>query len=72
VRYRLRQALDVGSLDDVAPLLVRRPARVHVSSAAIDVSYSLAELPIEIRMSGLDRDPGWVPAAGRAIGFHFD
>ena len=26
----------------------------------------------EIRMAGLDRDPGWVPAAGRVISFHFE
>jgi len=25
-----------------------------------------------VRLSGLDRDPGWVPAAGRSVHFHFD
>jgi hypothetical protein len=28
-------------------------------------------LPLQIRFAGLDRDPGWVPAAGRFITFHF-
>jgi hypothetical protein len=35
------------------------------------INFALAELPIEIRIAGLDRDPGWVPAAGRFIAFHF-
>jgi hypothetical protein len=31
----------------------------------------LATLPIELRIAGLDRDPGWIPSAGRSISFHF-
>ena len=38
---------------------------------ARDLTLSLADLPIELRLAGLDRDPGWVPAAGRYIAFHF-
>ena len=32
---------------------------------------SLAALPIAIRLAGLDRDPGWIPAAGHAVAFRF-
>jgi len=34
--------------------------------------FALAGLPIELRIAGLDRDPSWVPAAGRFINFHFE
>jgi hypothetical protein len=26
---------------------------------------------VSIRIARLDRDPGWIPAAGRYIAFHF-
>jgi len=38
----------------------------------VDVIFALADLPIEVRLGGLDRNPGWVPAAGRVITFHYD
>jgi hypothetical protein len=44
---------------------------VHISPSHVDVVLSLAELPVEIRLAGLDRDPGWIPAAGRYLAFHF-
>ena len=42
------------------------------SPTHVDVMFSLAELPIELRLSGLDRDPGWIPAADRVVAFHYD
>ena len=72
LRSRLRRALGVATDVEVGSLLLRRAARVCVTPTRLDVSFSLAELPIEVRRSGLDRDPGWVPAAGRTIRFHFD
>jgi hypothetical protein len=44
---------------------------VHVTETRLDVVSALADLPIEVRLAGLDRDPGHVPAAGRALFFHF-
>ena len=38
----------------------------------VDVYYSLQTYPTEIRLAGLDRDPGWIPAAGRYVAYHFD
>jgi hypothetical protein len=71
VRSRLRQAL--GLVDGINPgeLLCRHAARVYVTATHLDILFSLAELPIELRLSGLDRDPGWVPAAGRFVRFHY-
>ena len=69
---RLGRALGSTGADDVAKLVCARAARVQVTAARVDVHFALADLPIAIRLAGLDRDPGWVPAAGRSIAFHYD
>jgi hypothetical protein len=70
VRARLAAALGV-SARRAAPLALRRPARVLVTDTGIDVVSSLADLPIEVRLACLDRDPGFIPATGRSLRFHF-
>jgi hypothetical protein len=72
VEARLRTAL--GCVDGIGgiELLCRHRAGIAVSEAAVDVTLSLAALPLPIRFAGLDRDPGWIPAAGRSVIFHFD
>jgi hypothetical protein len=71
VRARLAVALGHPPVP-AARLLLRQRARVRTTPVHVDVEFSLATLPIEVRLAGLDRDPGWMPAAGRAIAFHFD
>jgi hypothetical protein len=56
----------------VGALVCMHRARVITSPTHVDVMFSLAELPIELRLSGLDRDPGWIPAADRVVAFHYD
>ncbi len=56
----------------ITALLCRAPAQVEVSASRVDVHLSLSDLALSIRIAGLDRDPGWIPAAGRAVYFHFD
>jgi hypothetical protein len=68
VRARLARA--VGR-EDAAELLCRIPGRITCTSTHVDVHYSLKTYPIEIRLAGLDRDPGWVPSAGRYVAYHF-
>jgi len=68
-RARLRLALGHES---PAAILLEHSARVHVTPSHVDVVLRLAELPVEIRLAGLDRDPGWIPAAGRYLAFHFE
>ena len=51
--------------------VVRRPGEVHAGPARVDVVFPLAAADVSIRMCGLDRDPGWIPAAGRDIRFHY-
>jgi hypothetical protein len=70
-RARLRQALRLAEAEELAAILLARRASAHVTTTHVDVMFSLADLPVEVRLSGLDRDPGWVPAAGRFITFHF-
>jgi hypothetical protein len=72
VQARLARSVGLEPADELTPVVFARTARVTVTPARLDVFFSLTELPIEIRLSGLDRDPGWTPAAGRAIAFHYD
>jgi hypothetical protein len=57
---------------EVGELLLRRHATVLVSATRVDVRFRLDELEVEIRLAGIDRDPGWVPAAAHTVAFHFD
>jgi len=68
VRARLARA--VGR-EDAAKLLCRIPGRITCTSTHVDVHCSLKTYPIEIRLAGLDRDPGWIPSAGRYVAYHF-
>ncbi len=71
IRSRLARALD-GTPADAGRSLIVHPASVEVWPESIRVYFSLDSHPIAIRLAGLDRDPGWIPAAGRAISFAFD
>jgi hypothetical protein len=37
----------------------------------VTVAFPLAGHPLPLRIAGLDRDPGWLPAAGLAVRFAF-
>jgi hypothetical protein len=67
---RVRSALGAAAVD--ANTLCIRDSLVHVTDAHVDAVYALADHPLEIRIAGLDRDPGWIPAAGRYVAFHFE
>ncbi len=66
---RLQRALATN--DDPIPTLCMHHAHIALTTTHLDISLSLAALPIELRMAGLDRNPGWVPAAGHYITFYF-
>jgi hypothetical protein len=70
IHPRLQLALGVN--DDDLSRYFKQHARIVVNELNFDAYFALAELPIEIRLSGLDRDPGWVPVAGRTVRFHYD
>jgi hypothetical protein len=71
IRARVARALGVPA-SRVGAVLCRHRARVHVNLTHVDVAFFLADLPIAIRLSGLDRDPGWIPAADRIVSFRYD
>jgi hypothetical protein len=72
LRTELRGWLHIARRIDLGQLLCLHAAHLEVSDTRVDVHFALADHPIAIRRAGLDRDPGWVPAAGRFIAFHFD
>jgi hypothetical protein len=72
IRARLCRALGLNDGEDPAPLLCQHRARVFVTPAHVDVMLNLDRLPIEIRLARLDRNPGWLPGAGRTVTFHFE
>lgn len=70
VALRARLALALG-FDDL-PRFLGQPARALHTAARLDVYFALAGHPLEVRLAGLDRDLGWLPAAGYAIYYHFE
>jgi hypothetical protein len=72
VRARLQRAFGLSVATHLSSILCEQPARVLASVTHVDVFFSLAALPVEVRLSGIDRDPGWMPAAGRFIAFHYE
>jgi hypothetical protein len=79
VLRRLRLALDASAgapRSWSAPAQsVRRalaiPGRLYVTSSHVDVVIPMQRIDLRVRRAGLDRDPGWLPASGRVIYFHF-
>lgn len=70
LRARLALALDCTS-EQAPTLLCRHPARLRCGPARVEAILALSSLPLAVRIAGLDRDPGWIPAAGRDVRFHF-
>jgi hypothetical protein len=68
LRWRLGQALGDAPLDEV----LRSPGRVVVTSSHVDLVQPMAAVSLAARRAGLDRDPGWLPEAGRVVLFHFE
>jgi hypothetical protein len=65
---RLQQAL--GNPDAVA-ITCTQPGRILIERDRINIHFPLADHPIALRFAGLDRNPGWVPAAAHFIEFSF-
>ncbi|MDX6475106.1 MAG: hypothetical protein QOH95_617 [Gaiellaceae bacterium] len=54
------------------PEMLERPALVYADDTRVDAVFALVGHPIELRLAGIDIDPGWIPAAGRGLYFHFE
>ena len=70
LRARIALALDTNAAR-VPDQLCRHEADLHVTTSEVVIHLSLTALPISIRTAGLDRDAGWIPAAGRSVRFVF-
>lgn len=71
LQRRLFQALNLQTSEDLNAILFKHIAVISVSETHLDITFGLADLPIEVRLAGIDRDPGWIPAAGKFVYFHF-
>jgi hypothetical protein len=74
LRFRLRRALNPA---DEAPWNLARallfvPGRLYVTSSHVDLVMDLDDVSLPVRLAGLDLDPGWLPAFGRVVQFHFE
>jgi hypothetical protein len=65
---RLKRALDTP---DAVAITCTQPGRIVIDGDRINIHFPLADHPIALRFAGLDRDPGWVPAAAHFIEFSF-
>jgi hypothetical protein len=72
VDARLRIALRARTGPAAVAVVLKRPGTIRASAGRVDVTFPLADLPVALRRAGIDRSPGWVPAAGRHLDFHFD
>ena len=71
LRARLSLALGLPRLQ-ATRLTLSLPGQVHLRPGRVDVHIPLGQLPLAVRMAGLDRDIVWLPAAGLDIRFHFE
>ncbi len=51
--------------------MLNLPAQLRDGGERLDLDFALDALPLAVRLAGLDRDPGWIPAAGCDFRFHF-
>jgi hypothetical protein len=69
IRARLSDAL--GCPPEKAALVLRRRATIRTGPAEIDIFFALDQADLPTRRAGLDIDPGWVPALGHIVRFHY-
>ena len=52
--------------------LLALSARIQTRDLDLSARFALDHHPIQLRIAGLDRNPGWQPAEGRTIAFVFE
>ncbi|MEO7689906.1 MAG: hypothetical protein ABIS51_11530 [Sphingomonas sp.] len=52
--------------------LLALPARIQTHDLDLSARFALDRHPIQLRIAGLDRNPGWQPAEGRTFAFVFE
>ncbi len=51
--------------------LVERPGAVAATDTHLDICLKVEDSDLQIRRLGLDIDPGWQPALGRVVQYHY-
>ena len=54
------------------PLPLRQSGRLLATETHLDLEFATVDVDVELRLAGLDLDPGWVPWLGRVVAFHYD
>ena len=72
LQTRLASAMGETDLGALQKIIFHHCSRITADCETVTVRFSLAEHPISLRIAGLDRDPGWIPAAGRVVRFEYD
>jgi hypothetical protein len=70
LRLRLQGAL-AGTEEAVRQLLLVS-GQLYVTASHVDLVIPLADISLPARLTGLDRDPGWLAGWGRVVKFHFE
>ncbi len=68
---RARLAAGLSCRTAAAHRVLIRPATIHRTPARLDVVFALDQADLATRRAGLDIDPGWVPALGHILRFHY-
>jgi hypothetical protein len=68
----LRAAMRLDWDADLFQPLLAAPAQLYLTSTHVDLVMPLDAISTAARLAGLDRDPGWQPAFGRVIQFHYE
>jgi hypothetical protein len=70
VQQMLRRTLG-GEFHAASGLLLRR-GQLYVTLSHVDLVLPLESVSMPVRLAGLDFDPGWLPAFGRVVQFHYE
>jgi hypothetical protein len=68
---RIARALGSDDPASAVAMLTDRAGSIRIDADHVEIAFSLDMHPLEIRLAGIDRDPGRIPAAGHSIGFRF-
>lgn len=63
--------LDLGPDEPPLGELLLVAGRIRVDHTGVDLYVPLDSVHLSVRRRALDADPGWVPALGRVVRFHF-
>lgn len=69
--HRIFNSNSKNPLDVIRTLLIHS-GDLYVTASHVDLVMTLENISLPVRIAGLDRDPGWLPAFGHVIQFHFN